>query len=451
LEALVRLKKQMTCLDNMGRRWGDAEAVELKLDWMLKFDGDTDVNSTAISYLEAKRVFKAIRVLPLVAMVLQNLGAMVQEVVKALMLALNIKAIRVVGEGDLASKLGRPFADVCDLFISVKDAMHELRGFRRVLVEEGQITSAVALYKVLLDLVRDAGDILYPKVNVYFGDLFRVALQVDLGLSVSQAMRVLGMFCLVQSIALAIGYLKMNGFAAKSGYMLDHTLKREVDAALAYMDVKLHELAELLAQPEIAEIEGMNLPLAFTISEASGWVKAAKLFASSAKRVCVVAMLDHSYTLADSVAKGTPQYAHFVNHKAYHPKLANKYLLRLNDNDKFTTETVALADSMTAVQAAHSHWRLEPPFEQDPEFAVKRAYCQSAFTEAKKASVIIAAVVLIEESSGDKGKLAATALLAKRKDQLPATIVERLSCIAGLTWHGVATETEVVVQKVEST
>ena len=215
----MRLKKQMTCLDNMGRRWGDAEAVELKLDWMLKFDGDTDVNSTAISYLEAKRVFKAIRVLPLVAMALQNLGAMVQEVVKALMLALNIKAIRVVGEGDLASKLGRPFADVCDLFISVRDAMHELRVFRRVLVEEGQITSAVALYKVLLDLVRDAGDILYPKVNVYFGDLFRVALKVNLGLSVSQAMRVLGMFCLVQSIALAIGYLKMNGFAAKSGYM----------------------------------------------------------------------------------------------------------------------------------------------------------------------------------------------------------------------------------------
>ncbi len=70
----MRLKKQMTCLDNMGRRWGDAEAVELKLDWMLKFDGDTDVNSTAISYLEAKRVFKAIRVLTLVAMALQNSG-----------------------------------------------------------------------------------------------------------------------------------------------------------------------------------------------------------------------------------------------------------------------------------------------------------------------------------------------------------------------------------------
>ncbi len=82
---------------------------------------------------------------------------------------------------------------------------------------------------------------------------------------------------------------------------------------------------------------------------------------------------------------------------------------------------------------------------------MRRADCESAVTEARKASVVRAAVVSIEEGSGDKGKLAATALLAKWKDQLPATIVERLSCIAGLTWHGVATETEVVVQKVEST
>ena len=54
LEALVRLKKQMTCLDSMGQRWGGSEAVELELDWVLKFDGGTDVNSTAISYKEAK-------------------------------------------------------------------------------------------------------------------------------------------------------------------------------------------------------------------------------------------------------------------------------------------------------------------------------------------------------------------------------------------------------------
>ena len=142
---------------------------------------------------------------------------MVQEVIKALMLTLNIKAIRVVGEGDTGTKFGRPLGAVCDLFISVNDVLDELRGFRRVLVEEGHTTSAFALYKVLQDLVLDAGDILDPKVNVYFGDLFRVALQVVLGLPVSQAMRVLGMFCLVQSIALAIGYLKMNGLAAKSG------------------------------------------------------------------------------------------------------------------------------------------------------------------------------------------------------------------------------------------
>ncbi len=424
---------------------GDAEAVELKLDWMLKFDGDTDVNSTAISYLEAKRVFKAIRVLPLVAMVLQNLGAMVQEVVKALMLALNIKAIRVVGEGDTGTNFGRPLGAVCELFISVNDAKDELRGFRRVLVEEGHTTCAFDLYKVLQDLVLDAGDLLEPMVNVYSGDLFRAELAADLGLSVSQAMRVLGMFCLVQSIALAIGYLKMNGFAAKSGYMLDHTLKREVDAALAYMDVKLHELAELLAQPETIEMEGMDLPLTFTVSDASVWVRAAKLFASSAKRGCVVAMLEDSYALAESVSKYTPVSTHVVTDKSYHPKLARKFLLCTRTDDKLSLETVALSHSMRAVQCLHFDWRLEPPFEQDPEFAEKRAYCQSTFTEAKKALVIIAAVVLIEESSGDKGKLAATALLAKRKDQLPATIVERLSCIAGLTWHGVATETAVVV------
>ncbi len=60
----MRLKKQMTCLDSMGQRWGGSEAVELELDWVLKFDGGTDVNSTAISYKEAKRVFKAIPVFP---------------------------------------------------------------------------------------------------------------------------------------------------------------------------------------------------------------------------------------------------------------------------------------------------------------------------------------------------------------------------------------------------
>ncbi len=70
---------------------------------------------------------------------------MVQEVIKALMLTLNIKAIRVVGEGDTGTKFGRPLGAVCDLFISVNDVLDELRGFRRVLVEEGHTTSAFAL------------------------------------------------------------------------------------------------------------------------------------------------------------------------------------------------------------------------------------------------------------------------------------------------------------------
>jgi hypothetical protein len=102
---------------------------------------------------------------------------------------------------------------------------------------------------------------------------------------------------------------------------------------------------------------------------------------------------------------------------------------------------------MRAVQCLHSDWRLEPPFEQDPEFAEKRAYCLSASREAKKAMTLIAAVSIMEDSSGDKAKLAsqATVLLAKHKSQLPASIVERLNLIGGLAWHGVATETPVVV------
>ncbi len=349
--------------------------------------------------------------------------------------------------GRHGAKLGRPLGAVCDLFISVNDAMDELRGFRRVLVEEGHTTCAFALYKVLQDLVLDAGDILEPKVNVYFGDLFRAELAADLGLSVSQAMRVLGMFCLVQSIALAIGFLKMNAFAAKSGCLVEHKLKPEIDAALAYMDAELHELAELLAQPETIEMEGMDLPLTFTVSDASVWVKAAKLFASSAKRGCVVAMLEDSYALAEAVSHDTPVSTHVVTDKSYHPKLANKFLLCKRTNDKLSLETVALSHSMRAVQCLHSDWRLEPPFEQDPEFAEKRAYCLSAFSEAKKAMMLIAAVSIMEDSSGDKAKLASQAntLLAKHKSQLPASIVERLNLIGGLAWHGVATETPVVV------
>jgi hypothetical protein len=390
--------------------------------------------------------------LPLVASALQTLGAMVQEVIKALMLTLNIKAIRVVGEGDTGTKFGRPLGAVCELFISVNDAKDELRSFRRVLVEEGHTTCAFALYKVLQDLVLDAGDILEPKVNVYFGDLFRAELAADLGLSVSQAMRVLGMLCLVQSIALAIGFLKIHAFTAKSGCLLEHQLKPEIDEALTYMDAELHELAKLLAQPETIEMEGMDLPLTFTISDASVWVKAAKLFASSAKRGCVVAMLEDSYALAEAVSHDTPVSTHVVTDKSYHPKLANKFLLCKRTNDKLSLETVALSHSMRAVQCLHSDWRLEPHFEQDPEFAEKRAYCLSAFSEAKKAMMLIAAVSIMEDSSGDKAKLAsqATGLLAKHKSQLPASIVERLNLMGGLAWHGVATETPVVVLNLES-
>ena len=61
--------------------------------------------------------------------------------------------------------------------------------------------------------------------------------------------------------------------------------------------------------------------------------------------------------------------------------------------------------------------------------------------------MLIAAVSIMEDSSGDKAKLAskANALLAKHKNRLPASIVERLNPIGGSARHGIATETPVVV------
>jgi hypothetical protein len=314
-------------------------------------------------------------------------------------------------------------ATLCDSLVRGNAFQEEIRGFKRVLMESGQTTTSASLLAILKDLstFEDPLQHIVPSSLA----LFVPGAEVPEPPSLPQAFAMLDLRLCIHEVALSIAFLKSHAFGS-GGCLLDRKIKPEVDAAVAFLDDLLATFATKLSDSVCNGVKQLRLPWTFTVEDCENFLVAATLFSLVAKRFILLALMDSAFNLAESVSSHTPLFSHIVTASVYHSKLAQKSLLKGQENERLTSETLALFVAMGLVAQVHQEWHMQPPLAEDVELAEKRAFCDSAFRVAKQALIIIAAVTVLETKKPDQSGQEAENLLKKRKAELPAPLIELL-------------------------
>jgi hypothetical protein len=240
---------------------------------------------------------------------------------------------------------------------------------------------------------------------------------------------VLELFTDMHEVALTIGWLKQFALQDKQA-LANHRLKCEVEGAVKHLDNNLDSARAALMDDVFTEIAKVELPWSVGIDDARGWVGAAVTLSCKIKRWLVTVLLDDTQNMAEQLSKSTPTYEHVVSKNHYHRKLAKKQLIDPAKDEQLAGDSAALCLSMQNVSATHVKFGLTPALKEDVGLAEKIAFCQSIYTKAREAVMVIAAVRISETMTGKEACDEAKDMLGRRRSTLPQPLVAVLDDIA---------------------
>lgn len=214
------------------------------------------------------------------------------------------------------------------------------------------------------------------------------------GVSVDIYMGMLRLFLLLHKVMVGVAFVKTVA-ATNTGCLHQHRLKPEILSFMTSLSDNIVDAKGLSIKT--ASISGEQaLPWVLTEVEISNWLAAAEGLAQRFRRFMVGTMLSDTYSLAEQLAKDTPQYTHYVSEDVYRSTLVKKHLLHFSKKEALGNDSVLLSKLSREVSMHYQTFTKGGALAEDKEFGESVAYCQSAFRSAKRALTLMAAVQVID-------------------------------------------------------
>ena len=227
---------------------------------------------------------------------------------------------------------------------------------------------------------------------------------------------------------LALSYLRLRFVGGAEQCIRDHKLKQEIELAMGFVKATTNKLVEDIDKEIFIDVAKMadDVPWQVPLEACRLWLVGVQAVLPAMCKWFMLRMAESLSRLADEAQAATPRYDHIVSHGRFHPGLAKKQLLQWPSRDALNEKTLALFNSISDVSRVHTTWALQPALLDDPELQDTMGPSAAVFDAAKSAITLIAALNVLFELSGKEKMTQAAALLEKKKDALPRSVVVEL-------------------------
>lgn len=213
--------------------------------------------------------------------------------------------------------------------------------------------------------------------------------------------------------------------ANKDCFTKECTMKDEVEAAVSFCKATSLRMAdEISKHPTSASMTSLTWKA--PVGSAASWFAAASAVMPHVCKLLVKDLVLVGNCLAKELQQCTPQHGHIVDNDKIALKLAKRNLLEWPRRNELNIKSKLLFHSLANAARLHSHWALTPAFREVEVVKEELDESYSLFKRAATAIVAIAAITVLVDQTGERQKTNASDLLARKRDELPASIVTEL-------------------------
>lgn len=377
-----------------------------------------------------------------VKIVAGSLESQASHLVTKLVGSLQCTAWRGATEVDIEAAILRKdhITTMLDLIVDHRTLGYAIRAFKTVLMDSKQNMPAVALASIVGEILADHSTSQACRSSlVSCPALYRAGdvPETD-GFSSEMLAHLLEAYGIVHEVLVAFAFMRTTAFAEDASCVAGHKVRPELSNAVSFLVQGVDRLAKHLSHERFLGVVALRLPCVIPPERLLEWSKAASSVIPLVKKAVVTCIVENSYDLAQRVTKLTPQYAHIAGPKDYHPKLSKKHLAGYSGKDQLSEGSVMLCQALMHATELHRAWGMSPPLSDDPDYSEQLKSANSAYQEAKKALVVIAAATILECSAREDARKQQASSILSRKKQLPTSMVVALERIVGASSGGAA-------------